>query len=98
MNIITHRDRRGRDPMGVGFITTCHGKVHSIKLCDTFCQSLAIGRWFFPGTPVSSTKKTDCHDITEILLTIALNTTTHLIPYVVSEICQHLKFVEVFCI
>jgi hypothetical protein len=26
------------------------------------------GRWFSPGTPVSSTNKTDRHDITEILL------------------------------
>jgi hypothetical protein len=27
----------------------------------------------FPGTPVSSTTKTDRHDITEILLNVALN-------------------------
>jgi len=26
------------------------------------------------GTPVSSINKTDCHDITEILLKVALNT------------------------
>jgi hypothetical protein len=32
------------------------------------------GLWFSPGTPVSSTNKTDCHDITEILLKVALNT------------------------
>jgi len=32
MSIITHRDRRGRDLMVVRFTTTCHGKVHSIKL------------------------------------------------------------------
>ena len=33
------------------------------------------GRWvFFPGAPVSSTNKTDRHDITEILLKVALNT------------------------
>ena len=29
---------------------------------------------FSPGTPVSSTNKTDCHNITEILLKVALNT------------------------
>jgi hypothetical protein len=29
---------------------------------------------FRPGTPVSSTNKTDRHDITEILLKVALNT------------------------
>ena len=39
------------------------------------CQWLATGRWFSPGgTSVSSTNKTDHHDITEILLTVALNT------------------------
>jgi len=32
------------------------------------------GRWVSPGTPVSSNNKTDRHDITEILLKVALNT------------------------
>jgi hypothetical protein len=32
------------------------------------------GWWFSPGTPVSSTNKTDCHDISKIVLTVALNT------------------------
>ena len=32
------------------------------------------GRWFSPGPPVFSTNKTDRHDITEILLKVALNT------------------------
>jgi hypothetical protein len=32
--------------------------------------------WCSPGTPVSSTNKTDFHDITEILLKVALNTIT----------------------
>ena len=34
------------------------------------------GQWSSPGTctPVSSTNKTDLHDITEILLKVALNT------------------------
>jgi len=35
---------------------------------------LVHGRWFFPGTPVSSTTKTGRHDIAEILLKVALNT------------------------
>jgi hypothetical protein len=34
------------------------------------------GQWFSLGTPVSSTNKTDCHDITEVLLKVALNTIT----------------------
>jgi hypothetical protein len=29
--------------------------------------------WFSPGTPVSSTNKTDHHDINKILLKVALN-------------------------
>ena len=32
------------------------------------------GRWFSPSTPTSSTNKNDRHDITEILLKVALNT------------------------
>jgi hypothetical protein len=31
-------------------------------------------KWFSSGPPVSSTNKTDRHDITEILLKVALNT------------------------
>ena len=33
-----------------------------------------IGRWFSPGTLVSSTNKNDHHYITELLLKVALNT------------------------
>jgi hypothetical protein len=33
---------------------------------------LAHGRWFSPGTPVSSTTKTGRHDIAEILLKVTL--------------------------
>ena len=35
---------------------------------------LTAGRWFSPGTQISSTNKTDHHNITEILLKVALNT------------------------
>ena len=34
-------------------------------LCDKVCQWLETGRWFSPGTPISSTNKTDRHDIAE---------------------------------
>ena len=44
--------------------------------CDKVCQWLAAGRWFSPGTPLSSNNKTDRHDITEIMLKVALNTIT----------------------
>ena len=43
-------------------------------LCDKVCQWLATGRWFSSGSPVSSTNKADRHDITDILLKVALNT------------------------
>jgi hypothetical protein len=33
---------------------------------------LAQGWWFSPGTKASSTTKTGCHDIAEILLKVAL--------------------------
>jgi hypothetical protein len=32
------------------------------------------GLWFSQGTPVSCTNKNDCHDATEILLKVVLNT------------------------
>jgi hypothetical protein len=34
------------------------------------------GQWFSLGTPDSFTNKTDCHNKTEILLKVALNTMT----------------------
>jgi hypothetical protein len=33
------------------------------------------GQWFSPGIPVSSTSKADRHNIAEIWLKVALNTT-----------------------
>ena len=41
-------------------------------------QLLAHGRWFSLGTPASSTTKTGRHDIAEILLKVALNTTNQI--------------------
>ena len=43
-------------------------EVYNIKVC----QWLATGWWFSPGPPVSSTNKTDRHNITEILLKVVL--------------------------
>ena len=34
---------------------------------------LETGLWFFLGSPISSTNKTDRHDIAEILLKVVLN-------------------------
>ena len=41
---------------------------------DKAYKLLAHGRWFSPGTSVSSTTKTVLHDIAEILLKVALST------------------------
>jgi hypothetical protein len=61
-----------RDRMVVGFITTIvvsSNPAQAMCILDTIqvCQRLATGRWF---SPVSSTNKTDHHDITEILLKV----------------------------
>ena len=62
--------RRGFAPDFVNY-----KKVHSTRSAsDNFYQLLAHGRWFFPGTPASSTSKTGHHDTAEILLKVALNT------------------------
>jgi hypothetical protein len=54
-----------------------HGKVYSIQHYVIKFVSDLSGLRFFPSTPVSSTNKTDRHDITEILLKVALNTINH---------------------
>jgi hypothetical protein len=63
------------DPMS---ILAKYNKIHIKinKICGKVCQWLPTGLWFSPGTPISSTNKTDRHDITEILLKVALNTIT----------------------
>ena len=50
--------------------------VLDTTLCDKVCRWLEVDRWFSTGTPISSANKTDRHDITEILLKVALNTIT----------------------
>ena len=83
---------RGRDHMIVRFTTTLaisayhhlscefesrsQRSVFDTTLCDQVCQWQAAGRWFSPSTPVSSTYKTDRHNITEILLKVILNNIT----------------------
>ena len=45
-----------------------HDEVYSIQ---HYVITLAAGRWFSPGIPVSATNKTVRHDTTEILLKVA---------------------------
>jgi hypothetical protein len=51
-------------------------------MASTSVRVYLLRRWFSLGIQVSSTNKNDHHDITEILLKVALNTITlsHLPP------------------
>jgi hypothetical protein len=53
---------------------------------DTVYQLLAHGRWFSPGSPASSTTKTNPHIIAEILLKVALNTINQIKSNPIDEI------------
>jgi len=74
-----------------------HGEMYSIQHYMIVCQWLATGLWFSPGTPVSSTNKTDRHDITEILLKVALNIIT---PYNIMQLVlqniMYYKYMYIF--
>jgi predicted transcriptional regulator len=47
--------------------------VLDTTLCDKVLSVTCDRSVVFPDTPVSSTNKTDCHDIAEILLKVVLN-------------------------
>ena len=49
-------------------------RARCTTLSDKVCQWFVAGLWFSPALPVSSTNKTDHHDITELLLKVALST------------------------
>jgi hypothetical protein len=57
-----------------GFVNYKKKSTRLAATTDKVYQMLAHGRWFFPGTPASSTIKTGRHDIAEILLKVALST------------------------
>ena len=52
---------------------TCSDEVFLIQ---HYVIKFESDMWFSPGTPVSTTNKSYCYDITEILLNVALNTIT----------------------
>jgi len=79
----------------VSFEPCSWGGVLVTTLCDKVCQWLATGRWISPGTPVSSTNKTYLHDITEILLKVALNTNQSICHLCVLK-SSHPKKIPVF--
>jgi hypothetical protein len=57
-----------------GFVNYKQGCTRLAAASDKVYQLFAYCRWFSPGTPVSSTTKTGCHDVAEILLKVALST------------------------
>ena len=78
--------RRGHHRMVIGFITTYAISVYHHSRCEVesspgevysiqynVIKFVSDLRLFSPGTPVSSTNKTDRHNVTEILLTVASN-------------------------
>ena len=71
-------------------------KVYSIQHDVINCQRLAAGRWFSPGTQVSSTNKTDCHDTTEILLKVALNTITQTKSFVAMLVSTMILLLQMY--
>ena len=58
------------------FVTESWRDILDTTLCDNVYQWLVAGWWFSPSTPVSSSNQTDRHDITEILLKVALDIIT----------------------
>jgi hypothetical protein len=72
--------------------------VLETTLCDKVCQWLPTGQWFSPGTSVSYTNKPDCHDITEILLKVALNTISQAKAELNSELkhCQRVIILFIY--
>ena len=60
-----------------------HNEVHYL-LCDKVFQWLATDWWFSPSTPISSTNKTDSHDITEILLKVSLSIINQTLIYLIT--------------
>jgi len=100
ITFVQMRGRRDRDRVVVGFTTTiCSQCLSPLMLCirisirarcttlsEKVCQWLATDRLFSPSPPVSSTYKTDRHDITEIFLKVALNTINQSIVQITTDV------------
>ena len=67
-----------------------HGDVYPMQhYVIKFVSEFAIGRWFSPGTPASSTNKTDRHDRTEIVFKKEFKDTIGVIRIRISKNRQH---------
>ena len=83
-----YRGRRGSGRMVFGFTTICAISVYQHHSCEFeprlwrsvhsiqhyVIKLRQVGGFLDPDTPVSSTNKADRHNITEILLKVALKT------------------------
>ena len=65
-------------------------------LCGQVCQWLATDQWFSQSTLVSPTNKTDRHDITEILLKVALNTINSRPLPIIESVHKHYNYDNAF--
>ena len=74
-----------------------HGEVYSIQHCVIkFVSDLRQVCCFLRVLPVSSTNKTDRHDITEILLKVVLNTLTLIISDILKSWVILCEFISLF--
>ena len=68
------------EPITTKFVSSnpVHGEMYTMQhyVIKFITDSVSLQVSGFPGTPVSS-NKTDCRDITEILLKVALNIINH---------------------
>jgi hypothetical protein len=63
-------------PLMLWFRIPLRWGVLDATLSYKVCQWLVVSRWFSPDNPVSSTNKSDRHDIAEIWLKVVINTIT----------------------
>jgi hypothetical protein len=61
--------------------------VQSVPITTKIVSSIIVLGEFYPGTPLSSTNKTDRQDITAILLKVALNTINQTKPLLLLLFC-----------
>jgi hypothetical protein len=73
------------------FVDYKKGCTRLASASDKVYQLLAHGQWFSPGAPASSTTKTGRHDITEILLKVALSTKNQIKSIIIIFLCKRLK-------
>jgi len=78
------------------YSSTKKGALDTQPQVEKVCQLLALGRWFSPGTPASSTTKTGRHDIAEILLKVALKHQKSNQIYASNETNSHMVAVTVY--